>query len=42
MSLDMLKNDNYVFILGAGFSVPRGLPTLANFSVRMRDAAEWC
>jgi SIR2-like domain len=33
-----LRNDHYVFILGAGASVARGMPTIDNFFNRMRDA----
>ena len=36
-----LYNDNYVFILGAGFSAARGLPLIANFFDEMRDAKVW-
>jgi SIR2-like protein len=35
------KNDNNVYIIGAGFSVEAGLPTLASFLNRMRDAIDW-
>jgi hypothetical protein len=37
-----LRNDNHVYILGAGYSAARGLPLIANFMNRMRDAAIWC
>jgi hypothetical protein len=36
-----LKNDHNVYILGAGFSVPAGLPTIATFTNTMRDAVFW-
>jgi hypothetical protein len=36
-----LHNDRNVYILGAGFSVPAGLPVIANFTYRMRDAIFW-
>jgi hypothetical protein len=35
------KNNHNVYILGAGFSVDAGLPTIANFLNQMRDAADW-
>ncbi|HEY1307707.1 MAG TPA: SIR2 family protein [Vicinamibacterales bacterium] len=35
------KNDRNVYVLGAGFSVDAGLPTVANFLNHMRDAADW-
>lgn len=36
-----LYNNHNVYILGAGFSVDRGLPTIKNFMIVMRDAHEW-
>ena len=36
-----LNNSHTVFVLGAGFSVEKGIPTIAEFMVRMRDAHEW-
>lgn len=36
-----LYNNHNVYILGAGFSVDRGLPTIRNFMLVMRDAHEW-
>jgi len=36
-----LHNDHNVYILGAGFSAPAGLPVIANFTNRMRDAFFW-
>lgn len=36
-----LKNDHNVYILGAGFSVERGYPVMADFLNRMRDAHPW-
>jgi hypothetical protein len=35
------KNNHNVYILGAGFSVDAGLPTISNFLNQMRDAADW-
>jgi hypothetical protein len=40
MSSDIHTNHN-VYILGAGFSVPGGLPTIANFIDVMRDSIGW-
>jgi len=37
-----LRNDHIVYILGAGYSAARGLPLIADFLNRMRDAAIWC
>ncbi|MDR8391961.1 hypothetical protein NC796_12455 [Aliifodinibius sp. S!AR15-10] len=37
-----LHNDHNVFILGAGFSAPAGLPVISNFLIKMRDAREDC
>lgn len=37
-----LRNDHYVYLLGAGYSAARGLPLIYNFLNRMRDAAIWC
>ena len=34
-------NNNNVYILGAGFSVDAGLPTIADFLNQMRDSADW-
>ncbi len=34
-------NNHNVFILGAGFSVEAGLPTMATFMKKMRDAHPW-
>lgn len=36
-----LHNNHNVYILGAGFSALRGLPTVANFMFAMRDAHPW-
>lgn len=36
-----LNNNHNVYILGAGFSVDRGLPTIKDFMLAMRDAHEW-
>ena len=36
-----LHNNHNVYILGAGFSVDRGLPTIKNFMFAMRDAHQW-
>jgi len=36
-----LHNNHNVYILGAGFSVDRGLPTIKNFMYVMRDAHQW-
>jgi len=42
MSLDIaLRNDHHVYILGAGYSVARGMPLISGFLNRMRDAAIW-
>jgi hypothetical protein len=35
------KTNHNIYILGAGFSVDAGLPTIANFLNHMRDAADW-
>ena len=35
------KNNHNVYILGAGFGVDAGLPTVANFLNQMRDTADW-
>lgn len=35
------SNDNNVYILGAGFGVDAGLPTIAEFLNVMRDSADW-
>ena len=40
MSSEIHTNHN-VYILGAGFSVPGGLPTIANFIDVMRDSIGW-
>lgn len=37
-----LRNDHTVYVLGAGYSVHRGLPLISNFLNSMRDAALWC
>ena len=34
-------NDHNVYIVGAGFSVERGLPLISNFMFFLRDAHEW-
>jgi hypothetical protein len=39
--MNKLENDHNVYILGAGFSVAAGLPTISNFMHVMRDAHEW-
>lgn len=36
-----LNNNHNVYILGAGFSVDRGLPTIKDFMLTMRDAHQW-
>jgi len=36
-----LKTDHNVYILGAGFSAPEGLPVIRDFMRRMRESAEW-
>lgn len=36
-----LHNNHNVYILGAGFSVDAGLPTIQNFMFAMRDAHDW-
>jgi len=36
-----LHNDHNVYILGAGFSAPAGLPVIANFMNTMRDGIYW-
>ena len=36
-----LNNNHNVYILGAGFSAERGLPTIKDFMLAMRDASEW-
>jgi len=35
------NNDNNVYVLGAGFSAEAGLPLIASFLGRMRDAVDW-
>jgi hypothetical protein len=35
------NNNNNVYILGAGFSAEAGLPLVASFLTRMRDAVDW-
>ncbi|MFQ5473304.1 MAG: hypothetical protein ACE5FA_10530 [Dehalococcoidia bacterium] len=35
------SNDHNVYILGAGFSCEAGMPLVANYLHRMRDAAPW-
>ena len=37
-----LRNDHCVYVLGAGYSVARGLPLISSFLNLMRDAALWC
>jgi hypothetical protein len=39
--MDQLNNDYNVYILGAGFSAPRGLPVVADFMLALRDAHAW-
>ena len=39
--MHQLNNNHNVYILGAGFSVDRGLPVIRNFMVVMRDAHQW-
>ena len=39
--MSTLENDHNVYILGAGFSADRGLPTMKDFMVTMRDAHHW-
>lgn len=34
-------NDHNVYILGAGFSVPAGLPQISDFLLKMRDSHNW-
>lgn len=36
-----LNNNHNVYILGAGFSAARGLPTIKDFMLTMRDAHQW-
>jgi hypothetical protein len=36
-----LFNDHNVYIIGAGFSRPRGLPLISDFMANLRDAHEW-
>lgn len=36
-----VHNNHNVYVLGAGFSARRGLPTVSNFMVALRDAHEW-
>ncbi|MDX6765733.1 MAG: SIR2 family protein [Candidatus Methylacidiphilales bacterium] len=38
---DALHNDHNVYICGAGFSVPGGIPTVKDFFNKMRDAYDW-
>ena len=40
MSLN-IENDKNVYILGAGFSMIRGLPGIQHFMLRLRDAHPW-
>lgn len=37
----LVNNDHNVYILGAGFSAPRGLPVISDFMIAMRDAHPW-
>lgn len=39
--MQKLNNNHNVYILGAGFSADRGLPTIKDFMLAMRDAHEW-
>lgn len=39
--MDKIENDNNVYVLGAGFSRPRGFPLISNFMFALRDAHEW-
>lgn len=36
-----IENDKNVYILGAGFSMSRGLPGIQHFMLRLRDAHPW-
>jgi hypothetical protein len=40
-TLSLRSNNKNVYILGAGFSVDAGLPTIADFLNQMRDGADW-
>lgn len=40
-ALKRLSTDHNVYVLGAGFSVPAGMPTMAGFLNAMRDTPEW-
>ena len=39
--MNPLENDHNVYLLGAGFSVPGGMPVIADFMFALRDAQEW-
>lgn len=39
--MNKLQNNHNVYILGAGFSAERGLPTIKDFMLVMRDAHPW-
>ena len=39
--MSTLENNHNVYILGAGFSADRGLPTMKDFMLTMRDAHPW-
>lgn len=41
MKTSTVENDSNVYILGAGFSRPAGLPLVSDFMFQMRDALEW-
>lgn len=39
--METINNNSNVYILGAGFSRPRGMPLVADFMLALRDAHEW-
>ena len=39
--MNPIENDHNVYLLGAGFSVPAGMPVIANFMFVLRDAQAW-
>jgi SIR2-like domain len=38
---EKINNAHNVYVLGAGFSAPRGFPVISNFMFALRDAHEW-